>query len=727
MSERDTGNLQVMEARPEKEQVLGDYAALLKALLPPAVGFLCHDREGQPIWQSLPASHAKLGGAYDSALTAVLREGMQAGQGLRIGVGTGAAYLVRLGGDRQQSLGALTVLVGPSGAGLSYDDAVVRIQPAVRSLQRELSLRFRLLDGYKKLNIQAAEEKLLHEVDKTAHQPITCEAALQSILALCEKYLQVRGLMLVLPEKRIRMVRGQSISEPEADLLCENLLQQAGKVFDENLADDDGDLIWLPIEHSGRKAEGIFALSGWRQSEFSLRRRSRVVRYIVSHIEYVLDRDYDALTGLMAWPVFERELTAASNSGGEYTVVCFNIDQLHVVNDTFGREAGDEVLASFAALVRDTFPEHAVTRITGDNFAALLRNVHVHAARKACEKLGARFREQVHVRGDQIYRASVSIGIGPLDTGPEDTGGALAPAQVACKAAKERGRGRVEVYEASDLSIIRRLDDIQLVGYVRNAIENNRMVLMGQPIMALKPGHAPHYYEVLVRMLDDGGGLVSPADFMKAAERYQLMEDLDRWVVANTLRLVAASAAEIGRRQAHFAINLSGQSLGNDGFLPFVQEQFALSGVPPEMVTFEITESVAVTRMRQAQAFMHELKKTGCRFSLDDFGTGLSSFAYLKLFPVDTLKIDGSFIRDIATNVVSQSVVAAIAEVARVMQLDTVAEYVQDEAALKLLRDLGITYAQGYLVGVPELLSEKLNIVSLAADSVASVPAPFSA
>jgi diguanylate cyclase (GGDEF)-like protein len=716
-----------MEARPQKEQVLGDYAILLKALLPQAAGFQCHDREGQLIWQSLPASHPTLGGAYDSALAAVLREGVRGGQGVRIGVGTGAAYLVRMEGDRQQSLGALTVLVGPAGAGLAFDDVVARVRPAVRSLQRELSLRFRLLDGYKKLSVQAAEEKLLHEVDRATHQPLSCDAALQSILALCEKYLQVRGLMLVIPDKRISLVRGSAISEQEADLMCENLLQQADRAFDDAVADDVDDLVWLPIEHSGRKAEGIFALSGWRQSDFSLRRRSRVVRYIVSHIEHVLDRDYDALTGLMAWPVFERELIAACNTGGEYTVVYFNIDQLHVVNDTFGRESGDEVLVRFAALVRDAFPDHAVTRITGDNFAALLHNVHVRAARKACEQLGARFREQVHVRGDQTYRASVSIGVGPLDAGPENAGAALAPAQVACKAAKERGRGRVEVYEASDVSIIRRLDDIQLVGFVRSAIENDRMVLMGQPIMALRPGQAPHYYEVLVRMLDDGGGHVSPADFMKAAERYQLMEELDRWVVANTLRLVAAAAADIGRRQARFAINLSGQSLGNDAFLPYVQEQFALSGVPPEMITFEITESVAVTRMRQAQAFMHELKKIGCKFSLDDFGTGLSSFAYLKLFPVDTLKIDGSFIRDIAANVVSQSVVAAIAEVARVMQLDTVAEYVQDDEALKLLRNLGVTYAQGYLVGAPELLSEKLNIVSLAADSSTIPAAPSSA
>jgi EAL domain-containing protein (putative c-di-GMP-specific phosphodiesterase class I) len=184
------------------------------------------------------------------------------------------------------------------------------------------------------------------------------------------------------------------------------------------------------------------------------------------------------------------------------------------------------------------------------------------------------------------------------------------------------------------------------------------------------------------------------------------MEELDRWVVTHTLQLLEHQATRLAGTR--FAINLSGQSLGSEQFLPFVQDRIAASSVPPEMLCFEITESVAVANLQRAQTFMHTLKRTGCKFSLDDFGTGLSSFAYLKLFPVDTLKIDGSFIRDLSTNVVSQSVVAAISEVARVMQLDSVAEFVQDEATLALLRKLGVTWAQGYLFGQPAPLSERI-------------------
>ena len=185
-----------------------------------------------------------------------------------------------------------------------------------------------------------------------------------------------------------------------------------------------------------------------------------------------------------------------------------------------------------------------------------------------------------------------------------DVNTALSTSQVACKAAKDRGRGRVEVYESADASIVRRMDDIQLVGYVRNAIENNRLALVAQQLMPLKPGRVPHYYEVLVRLVDDAGEHVAPGEFMSAAERYQLMEELDSWVVDSTLQMIARYGRNLRGTEARFAINLSGQSLGSDGFLAFTEAAIQRSGVPPELVTFEITESVAVARMQQAQAFM---------------------------------------------------------------------------------------------------------------------------
>ena len=319
-------------------------------------------------------------------------------------------------------------------------------------------------------------------------------------------------------------------------------------------------------------------------------------------------------------------------------------------------------------------------------------------------------------RGDKKERASVSIGIGPVDSELTTASAALALAQVACKAAKDRGRGRVESYQLDDKSIIQRMDDIQLVGDIRSAIENGRLRVYAQPIVPLNDSVNINYFEALVRLVDLSGQHILPAEFFSSAERYQLMEDLDRWVISETLSQMASHRESLSSVPLRIAINLSGQSLGSEQFLPFVQDIIKKFNVSPEALCFEITETVAIANLQRAQHFMHTLKKLGCHFSLDDFGTGLSSFSYLKLFPISTLKIDGSFVADITSNVVSQSVVAAISEVARVMELDTVAECVPDEGAIKLLHDLGVTYGQGFMLGEPEPLQDALEHVSSSAD-----------
>lgn len=702
-----------MAATSEKDNVFGDYAAFLKALLPQAQGFVCHDRNGRVFWSESPPDGApSFDDSYQSVVHDLLRCAAGADDAAKLNLGNYVAYVMPLAGEGGSRLGALTVLIDRRDASMPYAFVADVLKPALRSLQRELFLRLRLVDGQRKLNVQASEERLLHQVERILHKPQACDVALLHILELCREHLGVAGAVLVIPGKSISLVSGTALTATEAELMCGRLLAQARDPdFDPAESSEREGPIWVPVHQRDQAAEGVFALIGTDQSDFSKRRLIRVARYVGTHIDSLMDRNFDRLTGLIAWSVFEQLLATAIGEAGDRlcTVMCLNIDQLHVVNESLGREAGDEVLVRFATLLREALAGHLVSRVSGDNFVALLQDIDVDDARTIGEAICARVREKAFVRADQTFRPTVSIGIGPAGSDDADSpGGVLSYAQVACKAAKERGRGRVEVFESADASIVRRVDDIQMVGYVRNAIENNRLALMAQRLMPLKTGRVPNYFEVLVRIVDDAGGHVPPAEFISAAERYQLMEELDRWVVAQTLEALAKHGPKLRGGAARFAINLSGQSLGSDSFLPFVESAIERSGVAPDLITFEITESVAVARMHQAQTFMHSLRKIGCRFSLDDFGTGLSSFGYLKLFPVDTLKIDGSFIRDIATNVVSQSVVAAIAEVARVMQLETVAEYVQDEAALELLRNLNISYAQGYLVGAAEPLAEKI-------------------
>jgi diguanylate cyclase (GGDEF)-like protein len=716
-----------MDGGAGKHHVLGDYASLLRAFLPQARGFHCYGANGASIWSEESQPPVPLTREYHTALKALLPG--TAASAARVELDAAVAYLMTLRNEKGEPLGVLALFMPGDAATMTADACAELVRPAIRTLERELSLRVRLLEGYRKLGVQAAEERLLHEVERAVQGSADCQAMLERILKLCRHHLEIDCAALLIPDKRISLVQGERLSRSELEMLLGDDPELA--------ATGITDLYTVRIRAADRAVIGVLALAGWRGPEFSLRRRSRVGRYLATHIETVLERSFDPLTGLPAWPAFDKLLAAAMGAEDESppALMYFDIDRLHVANDTLGREVGDRVLASFAAILREELRGHAVTRIASDRFAALLMGVDLDDARQLAEAVATRFRQLEFGEGDRSFGASVSIGIAraTMDAsfaaggaGPVD-GGALATAQVACSAAKDRGRGRVEVYESADLSIVQRFDDIQLVGYIRNAIERGRLALMGQPIATIRTAAGtsdPAYFEVLVRLLDEDDQHVSPSEFLSAAERYQMMEELDRWVVANTLSLLGRSVSTLANARARFAINLSGQSLGSEPFLGFVQQQLERSGVPPEMVCFEITETVAVANLQRAQTFMHTLRRSGCRFSLDDFGTGLSSFAYLKLFPVDTLKIDGSFIRDLSTNVVSQSVVAAISEVARVMQLETVAEFVEDRATLELLGKLGITRAQGYLLGEPELLSRRLEALGATLSGGASRQQP---
>jgi EAL domain-containing protein (putative c-di-GMP-specific phosphodiesterase class I) len=303
----------------------------------------------------------------------------------------------------------------------------------------------------------------------------------------------------------------------------------------------------------------------------------------------------------------------------------------------------------------------------------------------------------------------MSIGVAELNHDTHSRGNVLTSARMACQAAKERGRDRVEVYDEDDQSILRRYGDMQLVSDIQQAIDGQGLELMAQPITCLTAKTDNPRFEVLLRMVDSGGEKVDTGALLSAAERYRLMPQIDRWVVSSTIAALVAFRERLEERSAVISINLSGQSLGDREMLEFIENEIKQSGLSPARLCFEITESAAVAKLERAQSFISRLRKLGCGFSLDDFGAGLSSFAYLKSFDVDMLKIDGSFIRDITTNRISESMVAAITQVAKVMELKSVAEYVQDDAARELIASLGVDYAQGHFIGRPIPIRDALE------------------
>src|SRR6202042_3430144 len=298
--------------------------------------------------------------------------------------------------------------------------------------------------------------------------------------------------------------------------------------------------------------------------------------------------------------------------------------------------------------------------------AALIPDSSMESAAAIAEQIRAAAQGIVPRAGQGAFEVSVSLGVAPIGRSDNPLAHALATAEIACKAAKDRGRNRVEIFQDSDQSIIRRHTDVLVIGKLRDALSNDSFRLDAQPILPLRGNYGRPRFELLIRMLGDRGEIIPPGKFLSAAERYQLMPTVDRWVVHRTCDLLGKHSASVGEDSARFAINLSGQSLQDDSFLEYVIGEIKNSSLPPGVLCFELTETATIGNLAKAQNFMRSLQDLGCQFALDDFGTGVSSLAYLRDLSVNYIKIDGSFVRDAVTNARSESMIKAIAQLAKV-------------------------------------------------------------
>ena len=425
---------------------------------------------------------------------------------------------------------------------------------------------------------------------------------------------------------------------------------------------------------------------------------------------------HDALTGLYNRHEFEQRLQQAldgcQQEGAEHALCYLDLDQFKVVNDVCGHIAGDELLRQLAGVLLERIRETDVlARLGGDEFGMLLSHCSPDKARRVAEDILHTVRAFRFMHREHSFEIGVSIGVVPVNQASHSVTEVLSAADVACYAAKDSGRNRIHVYEPGDREMQKRRGELSWVSQISRALDEDRMRLYFQPIIPLKQSdHAPVHYEMLVRMLDDGGNMVPPMAFLPAAERYNLMPTLDRWVVSTMLKTFGPGRS--GPARAVYVANLSGQSLSDEGFLAFVLEHLSRSTLDPCQVCFEITETAAIANLRGATRFIKVLRDHGCSFALDDFGSGLSSFGYLKNLAVDYLKIDGSFVKDMVEDEIDAAMVSAINEIGHVMGIRTIAEFVESEAVLERLRDIGVDYAQGYWVAKPQPIETLLRQAS---------------
>ncbi len=440
--------------------------------------------------------------------------------------------------------------------------------------------------------------------------------------------------------------------------------------------------------------------------EFSVRRLGRFARLLARNAT----QDLDTRTGLLSWDGFKNRVDSWQRTaapGAMVSMLYGDIDRLHLINDLAGFSDGDRVIARCGVAIRKALvgAESFACRLSGDRFTVFLPHMNLAQARQLAEGI---CREVSGGAAAQQHPVSMSWGAVSTSTSDLHLDHRIAEAEIACKTAKDRGRGRVEVYQDTDQSMIRRHDEIGLIGSVRDALRDNRLVVFAQPITPLINTSLPTTYELLVRMIDYKGNIVEAADFMSAATRYQILPEIDRAVCERAFQQLGKHSGE----QLRVSINLSGPTLSDPNFLEWLLSAMSKYSINGSSLVFEITEAAAAANLTQVQQFIRRMTTHGVRFALDDFGTGVSSLAYLKNLEISTIKLDGSYVRDVLTNTRSQALVRAIVQLAEAMGITTVAEFVETNGVRDRLASLGIQFGQGFALGRPGPLDDVIAAIA---------------
>lgn len=706
---------------------LDPYGQLIKMLLPRAQAIAFYDRMGVCIWESDGVEGPDLHALVHDALHGELTGGGQDGDGVaeRLpGAQTAYVFLLR---DEARALAGSVGIVCRDGSSesrpFSLQHALLR--PALQCLQRELASQSSIGDLQRSLSVRDRDLELLLGASGDEAAGDTPEDFARLVQG-CIDHLGCSVGALLIPDKNIAVCRtgegtpasagAEVLTRTHRHLLGWTQMQR--RTMTSNTVAGTGPLanvrykvLSCPVMHGAQRVLGVLVLfKPLHAPDFDLR-QVRIVELLARRVAFILMNAYDPTTGLLTRPAFEKRahaMLAAAGSSGNSCVIYADMDRLHVLNENLGMHVGDEVIVRVAeAIRRNVTPRMLAARISGDRFALMLPEADVEKAQDLAEALRASLEKLGFIRDRQTVDVTASFGIAAV-SGGHSLSHALASAEIACKAAKDRGRNRVEVYEDGDQSIVRRYTDLTLIGTVRSALLDQRFRLEAQPIVPLNGAPATPKFELLLRMTDEDGASVPPDRFLSAAERYQLAPAIDRWVVRRAIEILKQDAQHLTRMGACFAVNISGQSLGDAEFALFMENTLRECGLPLELLSFEVTETAAVANIVRAEALIRRLREFGCAVALDDFGRGLSSLTYLKTLPVTHLKIDGSFVRDVVTDERSHAMLSAIVQLARAMGLQTVAECVESDAIRLAIRALGVDFGQGFSIGRPAPLDKVL-------------------
>ena len=709
------------------------YVRLLRMLMPSLRGVVVHDGFSNLVWASDEWDLAEHPEIVKAAIANALADSAEFAGVVQTLDADSAVYTFAIRGEDIELLGIVSLVARLSG---SQSEArplqTVRqlVQPALECLRRELALRSKLGSRERDLDVRERDFDLVMSISSNQTTPTSDQDEFGLIMKTALERVSCVLAALWVPDKNIALtltrsgqpMAAEALKRAQQHLMAWMRLQQRTIVINHisKVATDVAapyKILACPVRHPSERVMGVLALFNPPSAQDFDMHQTRLAEVLAKRATSIIQAQYDSSTGLMTRQAFESQAAAligATASANTHIILYLDIDRLHVINETFGMHVGDDVIVNVAECMAKSLPPGALSaRISGDRLAALIPNSNMDAAASIAEKIRAAAAAIAPRAGQGSFEVSVCLGVAPIGRSDNPLAHALATAEIACKAAKDRGRDRVEMFQDSDHSIIRRHTDILVIGKLRDALANDNFRLDAQPILPLRGNYGRPRFELLIRMLGDRGEIIPPSKFLSAAERYQLMPTVDRWVVHRACTLLGAHSASVGEDIARFAINLSGQSLQDESFLQYVIDEIKVSRLPPGVLCFELTETATIGNLAKAQDFIRKLQDLGCQFALDDFGTGVSSLAYLKDLSVNYLKIDGSFVRDAITNSRSESMIKAIAQLAKVMCMETIAEYVETDLLRARMADLGVDYGQGFAMGKAQPLEALLEELAI--------------
>ena len=703
---------------------LDPYSQLVRALLPRATSVNVFDASGALRWSSDTTTGPDLIQLIDSTLERARTDTHSPGT-LQVLDGNQPIYMCWLRDEAGQLIAIVAILGRPGNEPREFSFVYSLLRPALECMRRDLLAHAAIESLHGTVSALDGDLELLL-ADGGAKAASGGPDDLKHLLQGAVAHLKCAMGALIVPEKSLALMRTAQDCKADGTLLARthrHLVSMAQMRPEPTLINRIAPspalgiipyrILSCPVRQGSGRTIGVLALFREQCAPEFGERDARLAAGLARRAAILLQTNYDAQTGLYTRAALEHRMRTVQAEGGAalgaWSVLYIDLDRLHVINESCGMHVGDAVIAQLGELIRRRLPPGALgARLSGDRLAVMLPSAVPDAAAFA-ESLRAGAEQLGDAQAEVRPQVSISIGVASLEGSSGELAHGLVAAETACKSAKELGRNQVAVQDASDAALVGRITGVSTATRLRQAMAEERLHLAAQLILPFEPGAALRpQYEILVRMIGEDGATIGPDNFLAAASRYQLTSTIDRWVIERTATLLGAHAASRASRPAGFALNCSSQSLADEEFGDFIERTLDACGLDAGAFTFEFAESAAIAHIERAELLFRRLRRLGCGIALDDFGRGMSSLGYLRRLPVTTLKIDGSFVRDVLRDPRAESMVRSLAQLARGMSIETVAEYVETDEIRARVAMLGVDYGQGFSIGRPESFADVL-------------------